>query len=90
MNEDKPSSGQGWSFIPATPAQPVTAKFRLEKRMGKAVTVVFGLESYGSEKLNAIARELKTAFGTGGTVKDGKIEIQGDRIADTKEWFRKK
>jgi translation initiation factor 1 len=65
-------------------------KIRLEKRMGKSVTVIAGLHTYGSVKLNAIARELKTVFGTGGTVKDGVIEIQGDRVTDIKDWFNSK
>lgn len=65
-----------------------TPKIRLEKRAGKTVTLIAGLHTYGSDKLNAIARDLKTTFGTGGTVKDGVIEIQGDRVADVKDWFK--
>ncbi len=92
------TGGNGWSLIPeeefrpSAPdknAQPPRAKFRLEKRLGKAVTVIFGLESYGEERLSVIAKKLKTAFGAGGTVKNGAIEIQGDRIADAKAWFEK-
>ena len=64
-------------------------KIRFEKRAGKTVTVIAGLHTYGSARLNAIAKELKTTFGTGGTVKDGTIEIQGDRVADIKAWFKK-
>ncbi|HTL71231.1 MAG TPA: translation initiation factor [Candidatus Eisenbacteria bacterium] len=60
----------------------------MEKRMGKAVTVIAGLHTYGAPRLEAMARELKTKFGAGGTVKDGVIEIQGDRVAAVKEWFR--
>ena len=47
-------------------------------RRGKAVTVVRGL-SLDAEALDDLARELKRACGTGGTVKDGAIEIQGDQ-----------
>ena len=68
--------------------QSPTPKIRLEKRAGKPVTLIVGLHTYGSDKLNAIARDLKTTFGTGGTVKDGVIEIQGDRVADVKDWFK--
>ena len=40
-------------------------------------TVVSGLP--GSEQsLLALARELKTACGAGGTLKDGVLELQGD------------
>ena len=55
--------------------------------MGKAVTVIVGLHTYGAERLEAICRELKAKYGTGGTVKNGAVEIQGDRVADFKQWF---
>lgn len=68
------------------PGAPV-AKIRLEKRAGKAVTVIAGLHTYGAARLEAIARELKTSLGAGGTVKNGVIEIQGDKVAPVKAWF---
>ena len=69
--------------------QSPVAKIRLEKRMGKSVTVISGLHTYGSLKLNAIAKEIKTTLGTGGTVKNGAIEIQGDQVVFVREWFKK-
>ena len=71
---------------PKNPNSPVP-KIRLEKRAGKAVTVVAGLHTYGADRLGHIARELKTLLGTGGTVKNGCIEIQGDRTGAVREWF---
>jgi len=62
-------------------------KIYLEKRAGKYVTVISGLHTYGSDRLNVIAKELKTTFGAGGTVKNGLIEIQGDKVAAIKDWF---
>ena len=64
-------------------------RIRLEKRQGKAVTVVSGLHTYGSDRLEAMAKEWKAAFGCGGTVKDGVIEIQGDRVGRIRDWFSK-
>ena len=64
-------------------------KIRLEKRSGKTVTVISGLHTYGAKKLNYIAAELKSVLGTGGTVKDGTIEIQGDKGAAIQNWFNK-
>lgn len=55
--------------------------------MGKAVTVIAGLHTYGAKRLEAIAKELKTTFATGGTVKGGVIEIQGDKAGPIKDWF---
>jgi translation initiation factor 1 len=46
-------------------------------RGGKTVTVITGL-ILDEEKLKALAGDLKRRCGTGGTIKDGAIEIQGD------------
>jgi translation initiation factor 1 len=46
-------------------------------RKGKGVTVIRGLV-LDAEALAKVGRELKAACGSGGTVKDGAIEIQGD------------
>jgi translation initiation factor 1 len=48
-----------------------------KKRGGKTVTVIDGV--VGSEaELNTLAQQLKKLCGSGGSVKDGNIEIQGD------------
>lgn len=66
-------------------------KIRLEKRPGgKFVTIIAGLHTYGAQRLEGIARELKTLCGTGGTVKNGVIEIQGDKVAFVQTWFAQK
>lgn len=49
-------------------------------RGGKAVTLVRGLPLTDAE-LDVLAKRLKTACGSGGTVKDGVIEVQGDHVA---------
>jgi translation initiation factor 1 len=46
-------------------------------RKGKTVTVVSGFQSK-RETLQELVKQLKTQCGTGGTVKDNEIEIQGD------------
>lgn len=57
-------------------------KVRVERsnkgRRGKMVTLVSGLPLTASE-LATLAKKLKKKCGAGGTVKDGIIEIQGDR-----------
>lgn len=47
-------------------------------RKGKGVTVVRGL-SLADADLAALAKRLKKRCGSGGTVKDGVIEIQGEQ-----------
>ncbi len=46
-------------------------------RGGKTVTVIYGVP-LPEPKLKDLAGELKRLCGTGGTVKEGTIEIQGD------------
>ena len=46
-------------------------------RKGKGVSLISGVP-LGAEALAALAKDLKQRCGTGGTVKDGVIEIQGD------------
>jgi translation initiation factor 1 len=46
-------------------------------RGGKIVTAIHGVE-LAADALKALAGELKRLCGTGGTVKDGIVEIQGD------------
>ncbi len=48
-------------------------------RGGKAVTLVKGL-ALPADALAALGKQLKAACGSGGTVKEGVIEIQGDHI----------
>ena len=46
-------------------------------RKGKTVTVISGFQ-VKPETLEALLKQLKTQCGTGGTVKDNTLEIQGD------------
>ena len=46
-------------------------------RGGKAVTLVRGL-ALGADALAALGKQLRTACGAGGAVKDGVLEVQGD------------
>ena len=64
----------------------VVAKLRMEKkgRGGKTVTVVYGLP-HNDVFLRELSQKLKRACGTGGTVTDDGVELQGelrDRVRD--------
>jgi translation initiation factor 1 len=48
-------------------------------RGGKTVTVVTNFVGIGLPEKEKLAKEMQKACGTGGTVKDGRIEIQGDK-----------
>jgi translation initiation factor 1 len=72
--------------LPANPAAPVRSR-QLNKpvlvmldrkgRGGKSVSVIKQVMSPPAGK-DALLKLLKTKLGTGGTIKDGDIEIQGD------------
>src|SRR5215472_5756302 len=48
-----------------------------KQRGGKTVTVISGVQG-DDETITALAQQLKKLCGSGGTVKGGNIEIQGD------------
>ena len=66
----------------------VRVQLESKGRAGKGVTVVKGLP-LPTDALVALGKHLKTACGSGGTVRDGVIEVQGDHcervMADLKK-----
>lgn len=48
-------------------------------RGGKTVTVVTNFVGIGLPEKEKLAKEMQKACGVGGTVKEGRIEIQGDK-----------
>lgn len=53
-------------------------------RGGKGVTVVKGFTGIGLPEKKELAKKMQKACGVGGTVKDGNIEIQGDKREEVK------
>ncbi len=51
-------------------------------RGGKTVTVVANFVGIGLPEKEQLAKAMQKACGTGGTVKNGRIEIQGDKRAE--------
>jgi translation initiation factor 1 len=51
-------------------------------RGGKTVTVVKNFVGIGLPEKEQLAKAMQKACGTGGTVKNGQIEIQGDKRAE--------
>jgi len=72
------------------PSQPAAATPKAQQRVrvqrtkagkgGKLVTAISGLEIPEAEA-RALLKALKASAGTGGTLKDGVIELQGDQVA---------
>jgi len=67
----------------AAPVAPTDGVVRVSRekqgRGGKTVTVVRGLGG-DAEALAAYGRKLRSACGSGGTTKDGVVEVQGDHV----------
>jgi translation initiation factor 1 len=69
----------------ATPPGPEKNRGRVDiiretgNRAGKTVTVVTGFIGIGQPEKEQLAKKMRAACGCGGTVKDGRIEIQGDQ-----------
>ncbi len=86
----KPSSGCTCSKKKAAPRGDGTVRVGRETkgRKGKGVTVVTGVP-LDSDGLLELAKQLKQKCGTGGTVKDGVIEIQGDQREQLVEMLKK-
>ena len=55
-----------------------------KRRYGKVVTIVDGIDQ-GDIDLDELAKKLKTKCASGGTVKDGRIELQGEHKKKVKK-----
>ena len=60
--------------------QSVRVAIDRKRRAGKTVTVASGFQ-HTADSLAKVATALKKRCGSGGTAKDGEIEIQGDHVA---------
>ena len=65
--------------VPDLPPQQQDVRVQATRagRKGKTVTIITGLQ-HNSENLNKLLKKLKAQCGTGGTIKDNNLEIQGE------------
>lgn len=58
--------------------------YTMKRKFGKVYTIIEGINDRNI-KLVDLAKELKNKLACGGTVKDGKVELQGDHISSVRE-----
>lgn len=68
--------------------QQIRVKLETKHRAGKAVTIIDGFIGNEEAKIE-LGKKLKTFCGTGGSVKDGEIIVQGDNREKVVAWFHK-
>jgi translation initiation factor 1 len=69
--------------------QPLRVILETKHRAGKTVTIVYGFVGK-DEDMNALGKLLKNHCGTGGSVKDGEIIIQGDHRQKVFQFLKQK
>lgn len=90
------STDPGFSFQPdeettetlPPPQQKLRIWLDTRQRAGKAVTLVKGFAGTEAD-LEELGRKLKAHCGTGGSVKDGEIMVQGDHRDKVLQWLLK-
>ncbi|MDP4261086.1 MAG: translation initiation factor [Bacteroidota bacterium] len=71
------------------PAQQVLrVRLDTKHRAGKAVTLILGFAGKEND-LDELGKKIKNFCGTGGSVKDGEIIIQGDQREKVMQWLIK-
>ena len=78
------------STITLSPAeQALRIILETKHRAGKTVTIVYGFEGT-LDAMNELGKALKNFCGTGGSVKDGEIIIQGDHRQKIFQYLKQK
>ena len=77
----------GQEVLPAG-EQKIKVKLETKHRAGKAVTLVQHF-SGTEEEMETVGKQLKSFCGTGGSVKNGEIIVQGDSRDKVLQWLHK-
>ncbi|MEL6581287.1 MAG: translation initiation factor [Cyanobacteria bacterium J06621_12] len=75
-NVENPAMARGVPDLPPN-QQDLRIQATRSGRKGKTVTIITGFQ-HKPETLSQLLKKLKSQCGTGGTVKDNTLEIQGD------------
>jgi translation initiation factor 1 len=69
----------------AKETQAITVELE-KKKFGKIYTVISGLDEKEID-LDELAKKLKSKFACGGTIKEGRVELQGDHKVKVKDFL---
>ncbi|RYY71675.1 MAG: translation initiation factor [Chitinophagaceae bacterium] len=83
---EEPLTEEELSIEPAK--QKIRVRLETKHRAGKAVTLIENFIGTEDDKID-LGKKLKTFCGTGGSVKDGEIIIQGDNRDKSLAWLHK-
>jgi translation initiation factor 1 len=83
-----PKEEEAQTTLPAA-EQPLRVILETKHRAGKTVTIVYGFVGADAE-MEALGKALKNYCGTGGSVKDGEIIIQGDHRQKVFQYLKQK
>src|SRR5665647_2760890 len=83
---EQESTDESETLLPAL--QKLKVRLDTKHRAGKAVTLIDGFIGTSSDK-EALGKKLKTFCGTGGSVKEGEIIVQGDNRDKVLQWLQK-
>ena len=69
--------------------QRISVRRENKGRAGKTVTALYNFQS-SDRQLDELAKVLKKHLGTGGSAKDGAVEVQGDQVEKVLAWLNAK
>jgi translation initiation factor 1 len=85
----KPYRETAESKVTLLPAlQKLQVRLSTKQRAGKAVTIIVGFIGTSTD-MEELGKKLKAFCGTGGSVKEGEIMVQGDNRDKVLQWLQK-